>query len=245
MKLLVIVLCLLSERFFIHSLSYTRFNWFADYHEFIRKKFNLKNFSSSPWLQLMIIILPLIIISTIILFVFDSLFFGIIGFILNIIIFYYCLGPQNPFYPLTSQNEKDSQFSDVGDYLADVNGQLFAVIFWYFVTGPVGIIAYRIVSLASMFDEVKEEAVCLTSYLNWIPARLAVILYLLVGQFQKGLHCFKNFIITKPNQNRQMLAHCGEAALDEVTISAAECLVEYALIVFLVVLAAFTILTMI
>jgi len=35
MKLLVIVLGLLSERFLIHSLSYQRFHWFKNYYSWI------------------------------------------------------------------------------------------------------------------------------------------------------------------------------------------------------------------
>ena len=34
MKLMVILLCLLSERYLVHSIAYQRFFWFGDYYFF-------------------------------------------------------------------------------------------------------------------------------------------------------------------------------------------------------------------
>lgn len=35
MKLIVIVLCLLSERYLVHAISFTRFDWFGRYVEWL------------------------------------------------------------------------------------------------------------------------------------------------------------------------------------------------------------------
>jgi AmpE protein len=41
---------------------------------------------------------------------------------MNVVIFYYCLGPENPFYPVLDGTSNDN----VGDYFAKVNQGLFS-----------------------------------------------------------------------------------------------------------------------
>lgn len=244
MKLMVIVLCLLSERFLIHTISYQRFAWFGDYSQFINKHIENNHFFNNQWVKLAAIILPIILIVSIIYFLFGTILFGFAGLILSIIIFYYCLGPQNPFYPLSSINN-DSHNQSVGNYFAQVNSQLFALIFWYIIGGPITAVAYRLITLCQNIDSVNKEAVQATEILEWIPARITALLYLLVGNFQRGFSIFINYFIVKPDANSKLLSECGIQAVqvtdsDEVPIPVAETLVEHATIVLLVFIALFT-----
>jgi len=245
MKLLVIVLCLLSERFLIHNSSYTRFHWFGDYCNTITKKLAKLPFLDNPWGVLVMIIAPLLIFAAVVLHLFASLLFGFILLLLHLVLFHYCLGPDNPFYPMRSVvNDEDTQ-EDVGTYLAQVNGQLFAVIFWYIALGPMAILAYRLVSLCQKQAEVQQEAVGLTGVLDWIPAKMTALLYLLAGNFQAGFRHFSRMFFTTPDNNQAMLSECGLQAVGydeprEVFMPQAEILVEHAVIVLLVLLAFFT-----
>ncbi len=243
MKLLVIVLCLLSERYLIHAVSLNRFNWFKEYYQLILNHAKKLNIHQSPWLVIALMVLPLFISLALILWIFEDLVFGFTGLILHIIILYYCLGPQNPFYPISETPDKTPATPD--KYLADVNGQLFAVLFWYILTGPLGIIVYRTVSLCQNFDPSARQAEQLTAIFDWLPARLTVILYMLVGNFQRGLHHLSQHLIAAPAENETLLKNCGLASLrskedEQVSIAAAENLVEHSVIVFLVLLALFT-----
>ncbi|AHE67362.1 regulatory signaling modulator protein AmpE [Legionella oakridgensis] len=246
MKLLIIVLCLLSERFLVHVSAHKRFYWFTSYFNAVIKLFPEHRMMINPWIMLILVLLPLLLATAIIFYFFEHFLFGFVGLLLSLIIFYYCLGPGHPFYPACSQSPESAIQDDVGNYLAEVNGQLFAVIFWYIILGPLGVLAYRLISLCRNQDKVQVQANYLAAVLDWVPARMTALLYLLVGHFQAGIHYFSNHVLTSPDNNQMMLKTCGLYAVDGdeqelLLMSKAETLVEHATIVLLVFLAFFTI----
>lgn len=253
MKFLVIILCLLSERFLIHASAYNRFQWFTTYVNSMEGKFAKPFSTTQPWLKLIIILLPLLIISSVIFYLFDHLIFGLLGFLLNLIIFYHCIGPGNPFYPNYDEIQPlANQYHGGEKYLIDVNGQLFAVIFWYIVFGPLGALFYRLVSLCQKLPTIEAHAVWLTNVLDWLPARATALLYMLVGNFQAALEYFTTMFFTLPIHNQALLSTCGlkamsydKAATKDATalIPQAERLVEHALLAFLALFAIFMMMT--
>ncbi len=243
MKLFVIILCMLSERFLMHSLSYKRFIWFEDYCKKMKQLVGADTFQN-PWMLLAAFILPLVLIPALLYFLFQGVFFGFIGLVLNLLIFFYCLGPHNPFYPVT-ENEDQTQKTILEQYLVKVNGQLFAVLFWYILGGPIAALLYRLVSLCRPIEAVRLQATQITDVLDWIPARLSVLLFLLVGNFQRGFSLFMHYLPAKPALNDRILGECGLLAVqtseaNEVSIVDAEKLVEHAAFVLLVFIALFT-----
>lgn len=245
MKLLVIVLCLLSERFLIHSLSYQRFNWFGDYVLYIKKQIENHVHFVNPWGILITIIAPVILMVSFVFFLLHSIFFGFVGFLLNVAIFFYCLGPQNAFYPITEKNAADTEQDVAGNYFSAVNNQLFAVVFWYILAGPIAVLTYRLISLCSTVSGISHQASQVSNLLEWIPARITALLFLLAGNFQRGFSCFKNYFLSSPGLNDKMLRDCGlqAAKVDDsevVPMPVAEGLVEHAAIVLLVFIALFT-----
>ncbi|GGI77949.1 hypothetical protein [Legionella impletisoli] len=245
MKLLVIVLCLLSERFLIHMSSHHRFEWFGAYATGLFNKLPEKGFRSNPWVCLAYLILPPVIVSSLLFFFLNNVAFGFASLILNILFFYYCLGPNNPFYPKRRYSNQEVTEEEVGAYLADVNGQLFAVIFWYILTGPIGVLLYRLISLSRSIKVSEPVATLLTAILDWLPAKMTSLLYLLAGNFQAGLNQFVKYFFTPPEANRLMLMNCGLQAVEkeqesQMLLPQAETLVEHALVVLLVFLALFT-----
>ncbi|MGM9453885.1 hypothetical protein ACTAZI_11175 [Legionella bozemanae] len=247
MKLLVILLCLLSERFLIHSVSYQRFYWFFDYCQKIKMSTNKHSFFTNPWVLLVLIIIPIVLLVSIIYLLLHHLVFGLIGFLLSILIFFYCLGPQNVFYPIVQSDTRTNE-ELVGDYFVLVNRQLFSLVFWYIIAGPIGALAYRLITLCRDVNYVSEQANEITDLLEWIPARLTVLLFLLVGNFQHSFSSFTSFFLAKPDMNDDMLRVCGLLAVktnevEEIPMPVAESLVEHAIIVMLVFIALFTLIT--
>lgn len=62
----------------------------------------------------------------------------------------------------------------------------FAVIFWYFLLGPVAALAYRLLALASEHSKnplVAERAGQLRHAFDWLPVRLLAASFALVGNF--------------------------------------------------------------
>ena len=244
MKLLVIILCLLSERYLIHAVSYQRFCWFTNYYQFIQKTADKNSIFANPWVLLAFIVLPILVITAVIYCLLHGIFFGFMGLLLSIVLFYYSLGPQNVFYP-PAESYSENYTASVGNYFVLVNQQLFSVLFWYIIAGPVAALAYRLIALCRDITAVSAQANQLADLLEWIPARLTALLYLLVGNFQRGFGTFMRYIISKPDANNNLLSECGLLAVrasdvDEVPLPVAESLVEHAIFVALVFVALFT-----
>ncbi len=245
MKLLVILLSLLSERYLIHALSYRRFNWFPSYCTRIIQSIGQKELLLNQHILLIIIVLPIFILLSLVLYLANHLLFGVFSFFLNLFIFYYCLGPVNPFYPVRTEIETEDTELAAGHYFSNVNGQLFSVIFWYVVAGALGIVIYRLISLCREQELTFRLASQITNFLDWIPARITVLLYLLVGNFQKGFHFYLRKFFSSPEFNNQFLSEGGLLAArtnetEAVQLSQAQSLVEHGIIIYLVVLALFS-----
>jgi len=233
MKLLVILFSLLSERFLIHQISFRRFHWFNDYYNFLEKKFAATGLFHNPWLQIILIVLPVTLIVGFVYLLLGSLVFGFGGFLLSLAIFFYCLGPQNIFYPIAH---------------SETDRQLFALVFWYLIGGPLAAVAYRMITLSCSKHEIATQANELADSLEWIPARITALLYLVVGNFQRGLIVFRRYALAKPELNHELLGECGLQAaktndLDPVTLIDAENLIEHAIILTLVVVAFCTLIS--
>lgn len=244
MKLLVIVLCLLSERFLIHSVSFHRFHWLERYYLSVKGLMDQYNMPNNAGLRLSLVVLPILLVTGLVYLLLHSILFGFLGLLFNVAVFFYCLGPKNPFYPTLESNVESSE-SVAGAYFAEVNNQLFSVIFWYVIGGPIAALVFRLISLARTIDSFAVLAKDLTEILEWIPARLTVLLYLLVGNFQLGFRRFVTYLFAKPTSNEQMLSECGLLAVSsqefaEAPMPIAETLVEHASIVLLVLIALFT-----
>ncbi len=247
MKLLVILLCLFSERYLVHAISYQRFHWIEGYYQYLKKRAESYSFFNNPWVFLALIIIPIVLLTALVYFLLSGIFFGFMGFLLSVALFFYSLGPQNVFYPVT-QSESENSTQLVSHYFSMVNRQLFAVIFWYVIAGPIAALTYRLFVLCREIPEIQGQADEITDLLEWIPARLTVLLFLLVGNFQKGFKLFVSFILAKPDMNNQMLSQCGLQAAQvnesaEVEMPLAESLVEHAIIVMLVFIALFTLIS--
>lgn len=247
MKLLVIVLCLLSERYLVQIRSHRRFYWVSLYNQFIEKQLSALSFIRAAWVNLFIFLLPLMGVAFLILHQVTNGLFGLVGLFLNVVILYACIGPGNPFYPIRDSKTapEDHSPDDIGTYLAEANEQLFAVLFWYILLGPLAVLGYRLISESRKQASVSQLASKLTNLFDWLPARMTALLYLLVGNFQAGLRHFSLFLIKAPENNQNMLSVCGLDALgsaggEPARMIQAENLVEHSVIVLLVFLALFT-----
>lgn len=241
MKLIVIVICLLSERFLMHQLAQQRFAWLSDYVNLVVSGAKKKSAAISPWALIALIVLPIALAVFLVLWLIGGLFYGFICLILNLAIFYYCLGPDNVFYPVTG---KKSGKAAAKQYYYDANSQVFAPVFWYILLGPVGVIVYRMNSQLQSLAPVKVQAGQINAVLDWVPARLSALLYMLVGNFQSGLAVLARYLVAEPKKNKSLLGEAGcaaaQSANEEAELVAAEALVEHAIILSLVFLALFT-----
>lgn len=245
MELLVIVLCLLSERFWVHTRSHQRFHWFLAYGSRLSACLRAVFSYMHPWVILAFTVLPIWLGAMLVWHGIQHVLFGVLGLLFSLGTFYYCLGPVNPFYPVHAKAVAHLTDEDLGVYLAEVNGQLFAVLTWYLVAGPLGLVAYRLISVSQRLSMVHRPAIFLTQLLDWVPARMTALLYLLVGSFQTGFSVYRKRFFSAPSHNDVLLSDCGLAALSlehrrKKSMRHAERLVEHATIIFLVLMALCT-----
>lgn len=243
MKLLVILLCIASERYLVHAASLHRYQIFSSWFHALTNRLPRAGFFTNPYVVLACVILPALIVASVILAFTDNILYGFIGFLLNVLVFYFCMGPDNSFYPV-SQSE-DGREEPVENYFYVVNSQLFAVIFWFIVTGPIGVLCYRLLYVCAEQELTGSAAKKLTDFLDWVTVRMTLLLYLLVGNFQRGFQYFTQVVLSAPENNAELLKKGGILAAqtgEEETISLphAQNLVEHALVIFLVFLAFFT-----
>ena len=78
MKLLVVVLCLLSERFLIHAAAHQRFYWLGNYYSFIKKIIDKSSLFTNPWMILAATVIPIVVFISLIYFLLHSIFFWFI-----------------------------------------------------------------------------------------------------------------------------------------------------------------------
>ncbi len=241
---MVIVFCILAERFLANTRTCQRFHWFFSYNQTLSSRFSHSPLMNNSWLKIICLCLPLVGLVGILLTIFHHILFGFIYLVVNLMVFFYCLGPDNAFYPLKKNTDDETLQQTVGNYLAQVNSQLFAVIFWYMALGPMAVLLYRLVTLCQQDKSLHGQAVQLTGILDWIPARITSLLYLLAGNFQAGIHYFLNMFFTHPQNNALMLSECGSLAVaygEQVLMPQAEILVEHAVVIWIVLLAFFNV----
>ena len=246
MKLLVIILCLFSERYLIHGISHERFTWFSSYQDKVAKYAAKYKFTDSLWVNWILLIMPLIILTAIVLYLFQSLLWGLLGFLLHLFIFYYCIGPDNAFYPPAAELIKRGE-NPAKSYFERVNGQLFSPIFWYLLLGPLMVLFYRMNSVASGRKQIAPLCSKISSILEWLPARLTALSYLLAGNFQGGFFVFKKYAGSNLDSSTVLLGETGVAAVgntdEPVSLPQAESLVEQSLIIYLAGFSVFIIAT--
>ncbi|WP_397451385.1 regulatory signaling modulator protein AmpE [Pseudomonas sp. NA-150] len=166
---------------------------------------------SRPWLVLALLVLLPVLLLWLLLVVVQSVAYGWLGLPIHLLVLIYALGRGDlltalgPFRDAWRRGDEQAASHvaerDLGvvaenseQLLEGVQGYLlwqayqsfFAVIFWYFLLGPVAALSYRLLALAvnnSKNPAVLERAAQLRHAFDWVPVRLLVASFALVGNF--------------------------------------------------------------
>lgn len=245
MMFIVIFVALLIERFFDWS-HLRHWNWFTALQRHIVQRFP----TLSPYLILFISIVPLLIIVSIVQYALSGVLYGFATLVFQIIVLLYCLGPKNlwadTFACINAMTQGDAKYASeqlknsfgitesrysqslrrhlLSDIFIEANRRVFAIVFWFFILGPVGAVLYRAVTLSftdTQLSDMAQSARSVEAVLDWVPVRLLTIIFALGGHFVQVLACWRKKAAMGLSSNETMLTECGEAALgvDEQTIS--------------------------
>lgn len=164
-----------------------------------------------PWLILVILVLLPVALLGLLLVVLEPVAYGLLALPVHLLVVIYSLGRGDllaglgPFRDAWRREDLQAAAhvakrdldicADNGEQLLErVEGHLlweayqsfFAVIFWYFLLGPVAALSYRLLALAEEHAQnpaVVERAAQLRHAFDWVPVRLLAASFALVGNF--------------------------------------------------------------
>lgn len=166
---------------------------------------------SRPWLVLALLVLLPVLLLALLLIAVQPLAYGWVALPIHLVVLIYSLGRGDlpaglgPFRDAWRRGDAQAAdhvaerdlgvVADDGEQLLDrVQGYLlwqayqgfFAVIFWYFLLGPVAALSYRLLALTVKHGTnpaVVERAAQLRHAFDWLPVRLLAASFALVGNF--------------------------------------------------------------
>lgn len=164
-----------------------------------------------PWLVLTILVLLPVALLALLLWVLEPVAYGLLALPVHLLVVIYSLGRGDllaglgPFRDAwrredlqaaahVAKRDLDIEADDGEQLLERVQGHLlwqayqsfFAVIFWYFLLGPVAALSYRLLALAAEHSQnpgVAERAAQMRHAFDWVPVRLLAASFALVGNF--------------------------------------------------------------
>ncbi|MCX7078700.1 MAG: regulatory signaling modulator protein AmpE [Pseudomonas sp.] len=168
-------------------------------------------FSNRPWLVLTLLVLLPVAVLGLLLVVLEPVAYGLLALPVHLLVVIYSLGRGDllaglgPFRDAWRREDLQAAAhvakrdldicADSGEQLLErVQGHLlweayqsfFAVIFWYFLLGPVAALSYRLLALAAEHSKnpaLVERAAQLRHAFDWLPVRLLAASFALVGNF--------------------------------------------------------------
>ena len=167
--------------------------------------------SGRPWLVLLVLVLLPVALLGLLLVIIEPVAYGLLALPIHLLVVIYSLGRGDllgdlgPFRDAWRREDLQAAAhvakrdldicADNGEQLLEqVEGHLlweayqsfFAVIFWYFLLGPVAALSYRLLALAEEHGKspaVVERAGQLRHAFDWVPVRLLAASLALVGNF--------------------------------------------------------------
>jgi membrane protein required for beta-lactamase induction len=103
--------------------------------------------------------------------------------------------------------------------LTESQKRYFGVIAWFIFLGPLGALLFRLSHL--YFEHCKKERFDdhlplmkqVIHWIDWVPARITSLLFLLTGDFVNGFYRIQDYLADASADNEQLISETGIAAL--------------------------------
>ena len=239
MSFVVLLLAILVEKFSgVRQRLQRDGGWLRELHK-LEASSRLAN---KPWWVLIILIALPAAVLALLLVVLHPVAYGLLALPIHLLVVIYSLGRGDllaglgPFRDawrrgdLQAANhvaERDlSITADSGEQLLEkVQGHLlwqayqsfFAVIFWYFLLGPVVVLSYRLLALAAEHSQnpaLVERAEQLRHAFDWLPVRLLAASFALVGNFAAVSRVMLHELLSWDISAAQLIDKAGCAAAE-------------------------------
>ncbi len=231
MPLIVILICFVIQWFFKFSSAPYQFPWASHYISRMRKMF-------SPLMQghgmfaVFTLVLPLWIAASL-LFTIAYHWLDHLGYaLLSLALLWYCTDSR----VLHTQHAHMS-----GDLFLTTYRKIFAPLAWYFMTGPLGLALYFIVTgLRAQLPD-KHYLGLTMGVLDWVPLRILGLTFALAGDFVTVFTHWMKTLMSPLVDNQQEAAVLGKLALgSDHTEHHVMGLLYRTLCIWLIIMAAIT-----
>lgn len=222
MTLIGILFALLIERVLSHVREWREHAWFSRYIEWLGSQSWAKWVWETPWGLLLILLAPVSGVALL-----QGLLHGgvleLLAFAFSVLVLVLCFGPRDlgeevQAYQRASEIGDEKEMADIAADLGAVptvgktqqcetlvtavlvqgHERILAVLFWFYLLGPVGAVLYRFAAgLPGHLEkrdcsmELHEMASRLHAVLAWLPARAVAGLYMLAGSTDDALANWK------------------------------------------------------
>ena len=198
--------------------------------------------SGIPWLGLALVVLLPVLVLGLLLLALKPLAYGWLSLPLHVLVLLYSLGRgqgkrefgafrdawrrgDEEAAALVAERDLKLSAADAPSLLHAVEAQLlwrshqgfFAVIFWYVLLGPVAALAYRLLALTldHARDQImREQAEQLRHAFDWLPVRVLLASFGLVGNFVAVNRALLNDLLHWDIPASRLLAEVGPVAAD-------------------------------
>lgn len=216
MNLLAIVIALLIDLYYTEVRTLRSYGWFTRFSGWVGEQVNDNKLLDGP-LGVLLVIAPVVLGVAAVYAVLIHIFL-LLGLIFAIVVLVYCLGPRqlNPEVQayIDARGRGDLQaartaavkiipgepaaevqvldMTVVQAVVTEINARVLAVLFWFFILGPVGAALYRSSHVLlndperEFSEGFKDAALRLHGILAWLPARLTAWTYALMGSFSQA-----------------------------------------------------------
>ncbi|MGH8528691.1 MAG: regulatory signaling modulator protein AmpE [Nevskiales bacterium] len=291
MTLIGIILALIAERLLSQLREWREHAWYARYLDWLDQRSKLPWLWHSAWGLLLLIAAPVAAVALIQALLHGGVI-TLLGLLFGVLVLVFCLGPRDLAEEIHSyldaqaagdHGESERIAADlsrlppgavstgseecrgvVRGVLIQGHERLLAVLFWFYLLGPMGAVLYRLsatlpglLQQRDVSDNLREVALRLHAILAWLPVRLSAALYTLAGSTDDALQAWRAQTGDEGDwsaQSWRLLARVGCGAMQmedsadqpvklepEDALIEALALVRRALLLGLGVLAAFTI----
>jgi len=198
--------------------------------------------SRIPWLGLALVVLVPVLVLGLLLLALKPLAYGWLSLPLHVLVLLYSLGRgqgkrefgafrdawrrgDEEAAALVAERDLKLSAADAPSLLHAVEAQLlwrshqgfFAVIFWYVLLGPVAALAYRLLALTldhARDQAMREQAEQLRHAFDWLPVRVLLASFGLVGNFVAVNRALLNDLLHWDIPASRLLAEVGPVAAD-------------------------------
>ncbi len=113
--------------------------------------------------------------------------------------------------------------------LVQANSRIFAVMFWFTLLGPIAAVLYRVLEqfltgnyLEKSLQSLKLAMRSVLGWVDWIPARISLLAYMISGAFEEGLQAYHKGSVAALDsyeQNNDLLKLVGYACITQQEVS--------------------------